>query len=149
MSRIDKILLDLNEAPASAAAKTASANESALDAAINNALASVTGQPKTASAQPGTSPVSDLMKLAHEVREADSEAEVKLAHRMGAAWADGMMERLELYRQSADELDKTAGMRDLDPAAFDGGFVEKAAEIHAVTAAHFIEGYRALERALA
>lgn len=180
MNRIDKLLNELNDAPAVAqTAKTASAQASPLDAAIENALGSLTGTPKTASAAaPGTSPVNDLLKLAHEVREADTEGEVKLAHRMGAAFTDGMMERLDLYRAQAEELDKTAGYAaasDLekfaaenpaqyaalvragylddvggsDKEAFDAGFVEKAAEIHALTSAHFVEGYRALERALA
>lgn len=182
MNRIDKLLHDLNDAPAATpTAKTASAQGSALDAAIDTALGALTGTPKTASAAaPGASPVNDLLKLAHEVREADTEGEIKLSHRMGAAFTDGMMERLELYRAQAEELDKTAGYAGYDnmsklekfaaenPAqyaalvqagyldemgsdkeAYDAGFVEKAAEIHALTAAHFVEGYRALERALA
>lgn len=179
MSRIDSIL-NMLEAPSAApvTTKTASASGSPVDAAVDAVIAKLEGTTKTASAG-GASPVSDLMKLAAEVREADVEGEIKLARRMGAAFTDGMVERAELYRGQSDEMNKTAAAQEHDAlekfaaenpaqyaalvsegffeaagstkqaaAEYDEGFIEKAAEIHDIASAHFIEGYNRLGEAL-
>ena len=140
MNRIDSIL-NLLSAPTSVPAqttKTASAHTSPLDAAIENAIGNITGSTKVASADAGAaSPVADLMKLSNEVREADEDGEVKLARRMGSAFTDGMVERAELYRQHAAELDKTAGYRDERQAV-----LEKFASEHPAQYAALVrEGY--------
>ena len=139
MNRIDSILSVLN-APTSAPApapttKVASENLSPLDAAIESATSAITGSAKTASAAEA-SPVGDLLKLANEIREADQEGEIKLAHRMGSAFTDGMVERAELYRQQAVALDKTAGYNE-EHAALEKFAAENPAQYAALVSQGF------------
>jgi hypothetical protein len=105
MTTINRLLQELEDptpvAPTTGAVKTASAKSSGLDTAIDAALAQLTPEKTAAVAPSQGSPLGDLTKLAQETIARDAEGDIKLAHRMGSAFTDGMMERLDLYNQSS------------------------------------------------
>lgn len=108
MTTIDSLLKELQDptpvAPTTGEIKTASVKTSGLDTAIDAALAQLAPEKTASLAVPSQgSPLGDLTKLAQEAIAKDAEGDIKLAHRMGSAFSDGMMERLDLYKQASKQ----------------------------------------------
>jgi hypothetical protein len=123
------------------AEKTASAALS-VDAAIEDALREAEAT-KTASDKGGVggSPVEALMKVAAEAAAADEDANVKLAHRMGAAFVDGQVERMRQYEKAAEDLGGTEAEKQ---AAYEQGYNETVELIAKTAMAHFAIGHDAI-----
>jgi hypothetical protein len=84
--------------------------ESNVDRVLREALIGIEAQ-KTAAASGAAQPegpVGELMKVAAEVRSVEAAAELKQAQLMGASFADGMMSRLDAYKEAAGEVEKRA-----------------------------------------
>lgn len=150
MPLIDTLLKKIDAPTAAPTEKTASATTASLDDRINAALAQL-GTEKTASpatpAAPVDSPVGALMKVAAEAAAADNDANIKLAHQMGAAFVDGQVARMQMYEKAAAELEPEPTEAE-KVAAFNAGFQETAELIHKTAAAHFVIGHDAVVAAI-
>lgn len=154
MPTIDSLLKKIEGPAAAPAEKTASAKTPSLDEQLDSALAQLSPE-KTASAKEAAaqaSPVKALMKVASEVAEADNDANMKLAYRMGQAFVDGQVERMRQYEKAAEELGtetKTAEQVEAEKAAaYEQGFNETVDLIYKAAAAHFVIGHDAVVGAI-
>jgi len=108
MTTIHSLLKEL-DAPAEVVSptgetKTASVKSSGLDAAIDSAMAQLSPEKTASAAPPQGTPLGDLTKLAQETIARDAEGDIKLARRMGSAFSDSMMERLDLYKSASKKV---------------------------------------------
>jgi hypothetical protein len=151
---ISQLLGQINDDAPAATTKTASAQGSPsgsdpVTSAVDAALANMAGGNKTASAAAADAPVAALLKVASEVAAADDESNVKLAHRMGAAFVDGMYERQAAYEGASAEAEKTAAAEEAEKQAqFNNGFGEGTELVAKVAAFHFESAHDAIMVAL-
>lgn len=138
MNLIESVLSKLDTPKPAPVEKTASES---IDSVIESALASLGGEKTASDGAKEASPVATLMKVASEVAAADEDANIKLAHRMGAAFVDGQVERMRQYEKAAAEVEAEGSEKD---AAFQAGFDETVELIHKTAAAHFAIGHDAI-----
>jgi hypothetical protein len=118
--KLDKMLATIRASEATPAEKTASAKTPAvttetktasaanpLENALKSALAEVNGGSDKTASETKTSPVDDVMKIASQMAGAETEAAVKEAQLLGAAFADSVIARFNEWNEKTGGL-KTA-----------------------------------------
>jgi len=145
-SAFDRILRTLDDADAGVQTKTASAAEPSTEARMLEAVRRVAESSSKVAAAPaaaGNSPSADLQRMAKEAQASEQEALTKQAHFMGAALADGFMERFAQYDVALSNAGvKTAAVnQDTIKEAAAIGYQAAVADMEKTAAAEYERGY--------
>jgi len=150
--KIERILAGIRESQTSektasetpvapATDKTATTN-TALVAALNDALSS---KEKIASETPATSPINDVMKVAEELAGAEKEAAVKEAQILGTAFADAAVARMAEWNKQASQMVSSSPVVQEDPErikqAAQMGYAQAKADLEKQAEESYVQGY--------
>lgn len=142
-----RILNRMSEADAPVSTKTAAANPEPTDSSTRMVatVRTISNSIKTATAVPKNTPAQDLAKMAKEAQDAEQGQLLKQAHFMGAAIADGFMERFAQYDTALTTQGvKTAASpsEDLLKKATEVGYTQAVKDLEKTAEVEFNRGYQ-------
>jgi hypothetical protein len=143
-STIERILSRLEESDNDGVAeKTASETEPTVDTstALLNTVRQISSEVKTASAPAEDSPAKNLETMAKEAHEAENGRIVKEAQFMGAAIADGFMQRFAAYDDALSNTKVASDSPDLEKVAA-AAYQKAVQDMEKHAADEYEKGYR-------